>query len=53
MIKKQVDVGILAGVATSGRAEQVEMLNPELPEFSLVLFQPGYDFGAFHPYSLT
>lgn len=29
------------------------MLNPELPEFSLVLFQPSYDFGAFHPNSLT
>ena len=36
VVEKQINVRPLAGVVTRGRAEQVKVLNPELPEFGLV-----------------
>jgi hypothetical protein len=53
MIEKQVNVGILAGLAARGRSKQIQVLDAELPEFGLVLLAPGYGLVAFHVASIA
>ena len=38
VVEEQIDIGILARLPASGRAEQIKMLDPELPQLGLVLF---------------
>ena len=53
MIEKQVNVGILAGLATGGRSKQIQVFDAELPEFGLVLLEPGDGLVAFHAGSVA
>ena len=48
MIEKQVNVGIFAGLAARGRSKQIQVFDAELPEFGLVLLEPGYGLVASH-----
>src|ERR1035437_3114894 len=53
MIKKQVNVGIVPGLATRGRAEQVELFDAEPLQIGLVLQQSVYGFISLHEINLA
>ncbi|GEM_PF-5619966 len=53
MIEKQVNVGILAGVAARGRSEQIQVFDAKSPEFGLVLLEPGNGLVTFHVGSIA
>jgi len=48
MVEKQINIGILACFVSCCRAEQIEMLNAELPQLGFVFLEFGYGGIAFH-----
>src|SRR5689334_15711209 len=48
VIKEQIDIGISAGGAPSGRAEQVKMLNAQPLQLGFVPLEQFDGFTAFH-----
>ena len=53
VIEKEIDVGILAGLAARGRAEKVKVLDAELLELGLMLLQFGYGVVAIDACTIT
>jgi hypothetical protein len=48
IIEKQIDVGIIPRLAPSGRAEQIQMLNPKPPKLGLMLLESRDGGVSFH-----